>query len=52
MERERDQFLPIGRSREFNRQDFNLHLVFIDLEKVYNRVPKEIMRKILEKKGR
>jgi len=28
----------------------NMHLVFIDLEKLYDRVPKEILCKVLEKK--
>lgn len=34
-----------------NRNPKNLDMVFIDLEKMYNRVPIKVLWKVLEKKG-
>ena len=35
----------------YRDRKMNLHIVFIDLEKTYNRVPHGVLRECLEKKG-
>jgi len=37
--------------RLYRDRKMNFHMMFIDLEKVYNRVPCEVLWRCLEKKG-
>ena len=37
--------------RRYPMDQRDLHMIFIDLEKVYNKVSREVLLKVLEKKG-
>ena len=36
---------------KYRRKRKGMHIMFVDMEKAYNRVPRELLRKVWRKKG-